>query len=236
MRLLPFIAAALVLACATPAAAQFLGTQEGVTPEMVAKATAEANALLKQAGAEDLFENITEGIDPRVRHLRSGLVCSFTPGAELNKVTVFDNDEPSRGDDVGCNTTLGDIVTTYYATRYAEHYSPEFLAEDAGRAIKQRWPDAVSYDGPVATVKEEGNPPTSAAMFYIGTGENRRYTHAYTARVGDWSYKQRLTAPAESAMAVQAVGGIGWNTVLRLARTNPGADDAAAVAEPSRPN
>ncbi|NBB17203.1 hypothetical protein GVN21_17700 [Caulobacter sp. SLTY] len=224
MRFLPSIAAALTLACATPTAAQFLGPQEGVTPEMVAKAKTEADALLNQAGAEDLFENVTEGMDPRVRHRRSGLVCSFTPGAELNKVMVFDAEEPTRGDDVGCNTTLGEVVTTYYATRYAEDYSPQFLAEDAGRAITQRWPDATPYDGMVATVKEEGNPPTSSVMFYIGSGEQRRYTHAYTARIGAWSFKQRLTAPAESAMAVQAIGGIGWNTVLRLARTNPGND------------
>ena len=220
-----FAAPALTLAllAASPAAAQFLGPQTGVKPEQVAAAAAEADALIKDAKAEDYFDNVTVGLDPRVRHRRSGLVCSFTPGAELNKIMLFEGGP--KGDDVGCNTEFGDMTVTHYATRYAEAYSPEFLAEDAGQAIRDRWPDAKPYPGLTADSNEEGNPPTSAVRFQIGDAGALRYTHALTARIGDWSFKQRMTSPADKAMGAQVIAGTTWQTVLRLARTKPGKDD-----------
>ncbi|MBX3479560.1 MAG: hypothetical protein KF842_04110 [Caulobacter sp.] len=223
MRRLPMLIALLGMAAASPAAAQFLGPQEGVTPEVVAKARAEADSLIEAGGVSDLFENVTVGIDPRIRHLRSGLVCSFTPGSEVNKVMVFEGGLP-RGDDVGCNTSFGDMTVTHYATRYDRPYTPEVLAEDAGRAIEDRWDTAVPYQGAVATAEEDDLPPTSAVRYLIGPAEKQGYTQALTARIGEWSFKQRMTMPADGAVAAMIMSGMTWNSVLRQAVSNPGHD------------
>ena len=88
------IAAAL---SATPTLAQVRG-----------EARAEGDALLAQAAASGVFDNITtdEAQDIKLRHKASGLICEFNLGAPSNRVVVFDGGQAGakRGDDVACST------------------------------------------------------------------------------------------------------------------------------------
>ncbi len=70
----------------------------------LAQARAEGDALLAQAKAGDLFDNLTEpaGGAIRLKHKASGLVCVFNAGDASNKLIVFD--APVRGDEVACST------------------------------------------------------------------------------------------------------------------------------------
>ena len=203
-----------------PAVAQTMSI-EAPSAEDLARASAEADALISGTGAPQLFENIS-GADglAKVRHTASGLVCSFLPGAENNTLRIFDLGDDSPGDDVGCNADVGPAYLTYYATRYGPGYSAADSARDAVEAIRNRWPDARPYQGTMARVE----PPTGVdeveyAALLIGPADAPRYTHALTAKVGEWIFKQRMTGDGDekSIMANQVVAGAFFNDVLRAA-------------------
>lgn len=209
--------AALVLAIA-PAQAQ-TARIDNASAEQLSAAFAEAEALIASTGAPDLFENVSSEGMPKVRHTASGLVCVFMPGAPNNTLMVFANGAP-RGDDVGCNADAGPAYITYYATRYGPGYSAADSVNDAVAAIRNRFPDARRYEGLTASV----SPPaqvteTAFAALLIGPRDRTRYTHALTAKVGEWIFKQRMTGDGdeEAIMANQIVTGAMWNDVLTAA-------------------
>jgi hypothetical protein len=186
----------------------------------LATASAEADALIVRSGAPEFFTNVSSDGMAKVRHRASGLVCSFVPGAENNRLTVFDGGQVRRGDDVGCNADMGPVFLTYYATRYGPGYSAADSARDAAAAIHNRFPDARPYEGTFARVEPpEGVGALEYAAFVIGPADAPRYSHALTAKVGDWIFKQRLTGDGagEAPMANLIMGGIFFNDVLRAA-------------------
>src|ERR1700744_503438 len=81
------------------------------------EAKAEGDALLAQAGAADLFDNVTSdgAQDIKIRHKASGLICEFNPGVPSNRLVVFDSAQ--RGDDIACSTGGEAGERTLYAVR-----------------------------------------------------------------------------------------------------------------------
>jgi hypothetical protein len=73
------LAAALIASAALP---QAPAQRPPPSPQAIAKARAQADALIASAKAGDLFENLTDAAVPVVRHRGSGLKCGFGPGAE----------------------------------------------------------------------------------------------------------------------------------------------------------
>lgn len=179
----------------------------------------EAQVLIDGTGVPQLFENLSDESEMKVRHRSSGLVCTYVPGAALNSLMVFPSSLPS-GDDVGCNTDMGPIQATYYATRYGAGYSARDSARDAAAGIRNRWPDARPYEGASATVSPpEGVGETAFGAFLVGQGDRTQYTHVVTAKVGEWIFKQRMTGTAETdaVMGNQIMAGVFWNSVLGAA-------------------
>ena len=214
------LAALTVLQAADPVWAQTAAVVEP-TAEDLSRASAEADALIAGTGAPELFVNISgdDGM-AKVRHRASGLVCSFLPGAENNTLRLFDLGDDSPGDDVGCNADIGPAFMTYYATRYGPGYSAAESARDAAAAIQNRWPDARPYQGTMARVAPPaGVDEVEYAALLIGPPDAPRYTHALTAKVGEWIFKQRMTGDGDekSIMANQIVAGAFFNDVLRAA-------------------
>lgn len=220
---LTVLAAAAVFAAGGPAMAQTAAAPDA-SAQQQASASAEADRLIASTGSPEMFENVSSNGMAKVRHIASGLVCVFIPGAENNTLMVFPGDDLPLGDDVGCNADIGPAYLTYYATRYGPGYSARDSVNDAVAAIRDRFPDARPYEGMVASVSPpEGVTETAFAALLVGPQDNVRYTHALTAKVGEWIFKQRMTGDGEegSIMANQVVTGAFWSDVLQAAVKRP---------------
>lgn len=220
LSLLAAVAAAATLVFSAPAVAQ-TARIEAPTAEQLAAASEEADALITGAGddARHLFENISADGMVRIRHKPSGLICTYVPGAQNNTLQVYRGHGPV-GDDVGCNADIGPAYVTYYATRYGPGYSAMDSARDAAAAIRNRFPDARPYEGMTAQVQPpEGVSETGYAALLIGPATAPRYTHALTAKVGEWIFKQRMTGDGtqDAITANQIMAGAFFNEILAKA-------------------
>lgn len=219
IKTLAALAALAALGAGAPPAVNAAIRQE-VSAADRARASAEADALIAASGAPGLFVNVSSDGMAKVRHRASGLVCSFLPGAENNTLRVFDLGDGSPGDDIGCNADIGPTYLTYYATRYGSGYSAADSARDAAQAIVNRWPDARPYQGTMARIEApEGVGQIEYAALMIGPKDAPRYTHALTAKAGEWIFKQRMTADGDqnSITANQTIAGSSFSDVLRAA-------------------
>jgi hypothetical protein len=220
------LAAALMTAPGALVAARTPGPQATdpgpPSAEALAEASAEAERLIASTGAPQMFDNLSANGFVRVRHKASGLLCSFIPGNESNTLALFGSPGVNRGDDVGCQTNIGDVYMTFYATRYPQRLSAQDAADSAAAAIRQRFPGARPYTGPVATSVVPGVSEQAAVRFSVMDGPVPSSTHAITVKIGDWIFKQRLTHANESELASQAVAQSSWTEVLKAAVKTPG--------------
>lgn len=209
MRLVFAVVAAVLVAA--PATAQIsISPAEPASAGEIAAARAEADRLIAAAQAGDVFENVSEGREPRARHRRSGMVCRFRMGEEQSLIMVFPSPVP-RGDDVGCNVGSGDTYRSIYATRYgALSVSPQDAMDIAVYQIQQRYPEAQPWDQPVVTVDRQGAAPSRVAAFRVGAS----YTHVMLSEVGEWSIKERLTLPEAPSMEAQLFNNMIWSITL----------------------
>ncbi len=211
------VAAPVGVAAQTPAT----GQQPSPSAEALARASAEADRLIASTGGPEFFENVSSDGLARVRHKASGLLCSFIPGNDRNTLVLFGSPGIPRGDDVGCQANIGEAYMTFYATRYPERMSAQDAADSAAAAMRQRHPEARPYTGPVATSVVNGVSEQAAVRFSMMDGPVPSSTHAITAKIGEWIFKQRLTHSNESELASQAVGQASWSDVLRSAVKAP---------------
>lgn len=192
MRLPAWIIAIAALAAA-PAFAQL--------PRGAAKA--EGDALLAQAGASDLFDNLTadDAQDIKLKHKASGLVCAFNAGAPANRVAVFDGDQAGarRGDDIACSTGGAAGERTVYASRTPGRTLADAFAHDLAE-VKKSHPGAVDYalppgtDSPILQMLDiPPMPPSRTARFIV----DHQFTSVSSAVVKDWSLEFRFTCPEE---------------------------------------
>jgi hypothetical protein len=174
---------------------------EPPTPE----ASAEARALIARAGAEDLFSDATDGTVPGVRHLRSGMVCTFEPGDPQNGITIFPNGV--RGDDVSCSTDLKEIHVTLYATRYPADQTIDALMTGAVASIRQVWRDVEPYSGRTVTMTAKAPGFDRVTQRFQAVRDGRKvFTKVTLAKAGDWTIMLRVTAPIELAVTADLYG------------------------------
>ena len=209
------IAAALIVATAGSSTVQARIRGD----EQAARSTAwrEAQALIDGTDAPELFENLSTGDRMSIRHKASGLVCVYSPGEANNSLMLFPG--LPRGDDVGCNADAGNIYMTVYATRYGPGTSTADATESAAQGIRNRFPDARPYAGPVVVpqVPAGVGEPTFVA-FVTGEGDRALYAHARLAKVGEWIFKQRMSTPEPMMVGAEALISTGrWTAVLEAA-------------------
>jgi hypothetical protein len=163
-------------------------------------ARAEGDALLAQARATDLFDNLTsaDAQDIRLKHKASGLVCVFNAGEAANRVYVFGG--APRGDDIAC-ATAGDVgERTVYASRTPGRTLADAFAHDVAE-VRKGHPDAIDYalpagtDSPVlAMLNIPPMPPSKTARFISG----HQFTSVSSAVYKGWSLEFRFTCPEET--------------------------------------
>jgi hypothetical protein len=205
---------------ATAAHAAAAAAEAPASPEEIAKARAYADQLIAQAGAQDLFENITTDAVPKIRHKASGLTCGFDPGPE---VRIFVGSNLPRGDDVGCESMMVDFKVSIYATR-----APDPLTLDQATAlyvdlIRRAHPEAKPFTGQSAEISVQSGPPVRTVRFVIkGPDGKPQFTRMAVAIVGPWKIDQRVTGPLENAMSGDLFGGIEMTMVLQDMAKSPG--------------
>jgi hypothetical protein len=181
------------------------------------EARAEGDALLVQAGAGDLFDNLTsaDAQDIRLRHKASGLLCEFNAGAASNRVVVFEG--AGRGDDIACSTggALGE--RTLYASHTPGRTLADAFAHDLAE-VRKSHPGAVDYalppgtDSPILQMLDiPPMPPSRTARFIV----DHQFTSVSSAVVKDWSLEFRFTCPEEHGdAAAGTVQPTLWVTIL----------------------
>jgi len=167
------------------------------------EAKAEGDALLAQAGASDLFDNLTadDAQDIKLKHKASGLVCEFNPGWTSNRVVVFDAAQAgaTRGDDIACSTGGAVGERTLYASRTPGRSLADAFAHDLAE-VKKSHPGAVDYalppgtDSPILQMLAiPPMPPSKTARLIV----DHSFTSVSSAVVKDWSLEFRFTCPQE---------------------------------------
>lgn len=178
----------------------------------------EAQALIDDTGAPEMFENQSIAGRMRIQHKASGLICDFVPGTRNNTLMLFPSPVP-RGDDVGCNADVGDVYMTVYATRYGRRLSLDAATEDASAGISNRFPGSRPYTGTVTMPQVDARIGAQTHVaFLTGEADGDRYSHARLAKVGEWIFKQRLTVRQDQVADAEAtVSGPRWVAVLEAA-------------------
>ncbi len=198
------------------------------TPEQIAAARKEGDALIFTANAQDVFDNETGrngSATILLRHRASGFLCQFEPGQLANSVTVYPN--ANRGNDVGCNTmnSAGDRTTNF--TR--DNASDDDWIAGATSAIQRHVPGV-----------QPAPPPTDIrplATLFPGTPipKSVRYVTEKTfeedviGHVDGWMVEDRFTAPR--VLATSNVLESHWYATV-VERMHHGATPDAAAAQP----
>ena len=206
------VTAAACVCLATPALAQ---VQVPSTPP--GEARAEGDALIAQAGAADLFDNLTgqNAADIKLLHKASGLICAFNPGQPANRVVVFDT--AVRGDEIACSTAGAVGERTLYASRAPGRTLADAFARDLAQ-VKKSHPGAQDYalpqgtDSPFLAMLNIPPMPASKTARFIA---DHQFTSVSSAMVGDWALEFRFTCPEENDdVAAATAQPTLWVTIL----------------------
>lgn len=170
--------------------------------ELLNSPGAAAQELIAAANAEGVFEAVTaEPPMIAVAHARSGMECRLAVDAE-NRLVLFE--QAARGEDVACDSRGDRHWITLYATRYPFETTLEDQIEGATAAIHSRFADAAPYPSTMDVISE-GLPANRTAEFFVTHDGVRHFTSVSVAQLGEWTLKQRFTAPApDDASARQA--------------------------------
>jgi hypothetical protein len=178
---------------------------------------AEGEALLAQAGASDLFDNVTASgaQNIRLRHKASGLICEFNPGQQSNRVVVFES--ATRGDEIACATGGAAGERVLYASHTPGRALADAFAHDLAE-VKRNHPGAVGYDFPPGTdspilqmLDIPPMPPSKTARFIA----DHQFTSVSSAVIKDWSLEFRFTCPEQQQdAAAGTVQPTLWVTIL----------------------
>jgi len=163
------------------------------------QARSEGDALLAQAGATDLFDNVTadDGQDIKLKHKASGLICVFNLGQAANRIVLFEGGE--KGDDFACATGGQAGQRTLYASRTPGRTLDQAFAHDVAE-VKKSHPGAVAYafprgtDSPILQMLDIPPMPASKTARFI---VDHTFTSVSSAVVKGWSLEFRFTCPEE---------------------------------------
>ncbi len=230
------IALTALLGAAALAAAPALA-QVTAPPAPPGEARAEGDALLAQAAASGVFDNITtdEAQDIKLRHKASGLVCEFNAGAPSNRVVVFDGGQEGakRGDDIACSTDGEVGQRTIYVARTPGRTLNDAFAHDLAE-VKRSHPGAVDYalppgtDSPILQLLDTPPlPPSRTARFIV----DHQFTTVSSAVVKDWSLEFRFTCPEDrQEVAADSLQPALWVTILtQISGVSPNLSPKQAV-------
>ena len=199
-----------LIAAASLAAGQAMAAPRG-------EARAEGAALLAQAGATELFDNLSgdDASEIKLKHKASGLVCEFNLASPSNRIVVFDS--ATRGDEIACATGGEAGERTLYASHTPGRTLTEAFAHDL-ETVKKSHPGAVDYvlppdtDSPILQMLAQPPLPASRTARFI---VDHQFTSVSSAVVKDWSLEFRYTCPEEhDDVAASTLQPTLWITIL----------------------
>ncbi len=160
------------------------------------------DGLIAQTGIPEQFENISDAGDLAARHLPSGLECHF--GAKpIGRLTVFDNPDAPRGDDIGCNVHADAIVVSFAATRVRPAPALDDAAAQYFANLRGIYPNArpFTFTGgqPSVEFPNSRTPPVRITRFVFDYNGQPMFSRAATTVVGDWIVEERASAPLDLA-------------------------------------
>jgi hypothetical protein len=191
------------LALSAPALAQTPAPAAAPLLESPAAARAAANDLIALAHVSDLFENVTEGSEPVLRHRASGLKCSFGVAPTVwrqDAILVFQTGLP-RGDDVGCNMHFERYLVSLDVSRLAKTPTLDAMTAYYAKSALAAHPKANAYAGPY--VQPQGL-PSDFPLFHIvrfafDDPAGRQFSLLGVAVVNGWVIEERVTGPYDDA-------------------------------------
>ena len=216
---------ALAAALALGACASSPQDRAGAVSSADATAAARETARLLIGDDRDIFEDVSVGESPRVRHRASGLVCRFIAEQRPQGMHIFPGPLP-RGQDVGCQlpTPATSQFHTLYATRYPEQLTLDQAMDHAVQLMRNQHPSLKPYEGPgadVALEREGLRPPPASrtARFRMDLNGEPHLTRVDVAVVNGWVIKQRFTTPLtddaeEVAVLSDLLAGLAWSEAL----------------------
>ncbi len=169
--------------------------------EQTAGASSEADAIIAHSAVGDLFQNVSAGAEPKVRHNASGLVCWFGSDQSdwaRDNITVFPSGLP-RGDDVGCNIWRKTFLISMDITRFAPVPSlAEATAAYAGSVMKLH-PKARPYTGPTHDMQRPAGLQPWTTVRYVFDDRGGQFSRLSVAVVNGWVIEERATGPLSEA-------------------------------------
>lgn len=221
--------------------------EQAATPEEIAAAKANADEIIRKAGAADLFENITTKGFAEIRHKQSGMVCGFDPGSRVARINVYPG--LPRGDDVSCTSTKAGLLDSVYATRFKPTPSLDEAFALYQREIVSVRADVKPYQGQVATISvEKPSAPVKSGYYaftdkdgsVIGEPGGKVVSRLAVAVADGWVFEQRISGPLDKAMMVSLMGEISmWAMLEKIqeakaasAPASPPAAESPPVAKP----
>jgi hypothetical protein len=168
-------------------------------------AASEVIDLINAAHAQSVFVQSTWA-PSEATHVRSGLTCRFTPGMRENRIALF-SPPAKRGDDVGCNTRFRDIHSSVFATRAGRGDTLQAAFHKAEVDLLSHYPAARPYTAALAQMSRSKDAPELLARRYVVEAEGRQlFTSLYVSLADGWVFSQRVSAPADLAMAADMWG------------------------------
>lgn len=176
------------------------------TAEQIQVAKAHADAVIARSNAGDFFVNATTSEIPQVRHVPSGLICTFNPGDPRDSISFYPAvpGGPPHGEDVSCASWWETTLVSMFATRYPQAYPADVLLASAAADIRRGWQNVAPLEGnfPVVTLTGQET-PLVAAFTAEYQGEPRR-TVVVLRNIDGWSFKARATGDADDPQVFKA--------------------------------
>jgi len=193
---------AIAAACAAlMAASAAQGQERAATPEQIAAAHAAADSIIGRSGVADLFENVTSGAEPKIRHRASGMLCYF--GADPTQwrrddVSVFPSGLP-RGEDVGCNIWVKTFLISMDVTRFQPVPSLEQATTAYEGSVMRLHPNARHHTGRGHEVSAPQGLPPWRTVRYVFDDRGGQFSRLSVSVVNGWVIEQRTTGPLNDA-------------------------------------
>ena len=150
-----------------------------------------AQQIIKAAGAGDLFMPVDAGEEATIRHRRSGLVCVFFPGGDLNALHVTGKSGLPRGDDITCDTNIQNL--NLYT--FGAHYGPEVTVDSQmarlNGDVAKLLEGGTAQPGPTL----DGDQPMRSSAITGSMGGQPYDSFAVVGQVSGWTFTLLCIAP-----------------------------------------
>lgn len=176
------------------------------TAEQIQIAKAHADAVIARSNAGEFFVNATIREIPQVRHVPSGMICTFNVGDPRDSISFYPATPggPPHGDDASCASWWETTFVSVFATRYPQGYSAEYLMTAAIADIRRGWQNVVPLEGSVPVTTLTGQETPLIAAFEADYQGQRRRTMVVLRNIDGWSFKVRATGEADIAQVAKA--------------------------------